>query len=373
VRAMAASAARAGFRVYAADIFGDHDLREVACEVALIQPYPAGLPAAIGGFPDAPWLYTGALENHPRLLASMAASRPLAGSSPEAVTRVREPHELARTLREAGLLFPETCSAPAGVPTDGSWLVKPLESAGGRGIRPWYGMDADAQPHGQVWQRRVAGHRLSVGYVVSAEKSGVIAASRQLVGRRWCRAGRFAYCGSIDLDPDALDAPLRDQVVRLGNLLADGFGLQGLVGADLVVDARARITIIEINPRPTASLELSERSTGVSLAVTHLAACGIRSPSVTDHWPRSGTWAKAVLFAARSLDFSDASRAAVVAHSACWSRADNWPSVADIPEPPCPIPAGAPVCTVFAHGASPGASLTLLRRRSAAIEAAILG
>lgn len=370
---MAASAARAGFRVYAADIFGDHDLREVAAEVALIQPYPDGLATAIARFPDAPWLYTGALENHPSLIAGVARIRPLVGSPAEAVARVREHHTLARALREAGLLFPETCSAPAGVPVDGSWLVKPLESAGGRGIRSWFGVDAEVQPHGQLWQRRVAGHRLSVGYAVSAGQREVIAASRQVVGRRWCRAGSFAYCGSIDLDPDSLDAPLRDQVERLGTVLADGFCLVGLVGADLIVDRCNRAHVIEINPRPTASLELAERSTGVSLAVAHLAACGKRSPSVPERWSRSGTWAKAVLFSARSLDFNDTSLAAVGDHSTRWTREDDWPSVADIPEPPCLIPAGAPVCTVFAHGASPGASLKLLRRRVGVIEAAILG
>ncbi len=368
---MAASAFRAGFHVHAADIFADHDLREFAREVALIQPYPDGLPAAIRGFSLAPWLYTGALENHPEILATVRASRWLVGSSPEAVKQVRNPDVLAWALREAGLLIPETHRSPAGVPIDGTWLVKPADSAGGRGIRPWDGIDTESNSRGQLWQQWMAGHRLSVGYALGTGMNELIAASRQLVGRRWCRAGKFAYCGSIDLDPDALDAALHDQVTQLGQVLANGFGLMGLIGADLVVDRCGRMHVIEINPRPTASLELAERATGFSLAAAHLAAFGIRSPTTPDRWPRTGTWAKAVLFAARSLDFSNASLAAVIALSDAWTRTDGWPAVADIPEPPCPIPAEAPVCTVFAHAAAPAAALALLRCRVAAIEATI--
>ncbi len=366
---MAASAARAGFRVFAADLFGDHDLREVASAVATIRPYPDGLPAAIASFPKVPWIYTGALENHPVLISALAADRPLAGSSPEAVARVRDPDMLARAVRAVGLSFPETRHDPTGLPRDGTWLVKPLASAGGRGIRPWCGSDADDSP--RLWQKRIAGRRLSAGFVLTAGGSQLISTSRQLIGRRWCHAGQFAYCGSIDLDLEMLTGPLRDQLVRLGTCLAETFGLHGLVGADLIVDARQRAHVIEINPRPTASLELIERSTGGSLAALHLAAFGITSSAAPARWPREGTWSKAVLFAARDIDFSAATLAAVRTRSASWTSADGWPAVADIPEPPCPIPAGAPVCTVFAHAATPRGALALLRRRVINIEAAI--
>jgi predicted ATP-grasp superfamily ATP-dependent carboligase len=370
---MAASAARAGFRVYAADLFGDHDLRAVAYEVATIRPYPDGLPDAVAGFPNAPWFYTGAIENYPATIAALAQSRPLAGSSAEAVARVRDPDMLARATREAGLFYPETRRSARGVPTDGSWLSKPLDSAGGRGIRPWYGRDLDAPPSSRVWQQSIQGHRLSCGYVLSATRSRLVATSRQLIGRRWCGARAFAYCGSVDLDPDALDAGLRAQVTRLGEMLAATCALVGLVGADLVVDPHGQVHVIEINPRPTASLELAERSTGVSLAHAHLVACGYERETSGEIRPRSGAWAKGILFARRECTFTRDSLTTVMKIADQWTRADGWPAVADIPEPPCPTPAGVPLCTVFAHSESPRAALTLLRRRVAAIEAAILG
>lgn len=367
---MAASAARAGFRVFAADLFGDHDLRAVATEVTTIQPYPDGIPTAVGGFPQAPVIYTGALENHPRLLARLAADRPLAGARPEAVMRVRDPFLLVQAVRDAGLWIPQTRRDPAGLPIDGTWLIKPMASAGGRGIRPWFGQDVDGVP--TVWQELIAGRRMSVGYLVHAGESQIVAVSRQLVGRRWCRAGPFAYSGSIDLDPTILDASIASQLARLGDLLGGHFGLAGLVGVDVVTDARDRVWVIEINPRPTASMELVERANGCSLTALHLAVFGIESPFEPDRHVRTGTWAKAVLFARNDIPFAEASLDALSARASSWMRDDRWAAVADIPAPPCLIPARAPVCTVFAHGALPGATLRRLRERVATIENAIV-
>jgi len=78
-RAAAQSALRAGCRrVWAADLFADADLRACA-EVVQVRDYPHGLEAAISQAPDGPWMYTGALENHPRLVDRLARLHPLLG------------------------------------------------------------------------------------------------------------------------------------------------------------------------------------------------------------------------------------------------------------------------------------------------------
>ena len=371
VRAIADSAARAGFIVHAADLFGDLDLRELAATVETVRPYPAGLPAAIAAFPPAPWIYTGALENHPELIAVMAAARPLAGCSPEAVARVRDTDNVAALVREAGLLFPETRREPRSVPTAGSWLVKPLASAGGRGIRRWQGGEPPATSTGlSLWQRLIPGRAFAAGYLLAAGNGQLITTSRQLIGRRWCHAGPFAYCGSVDIDPATLPRGVRDQLLRLGDILAMEFGLVGLVGVDLVIDGQNQLYVIEVNPRPTASVELVERATGLSLAVAHLAACGIVS-AAPETRPRHETWSKAILFASRDLRFDDTALAALHTRARPWTATDGWPAVADIPRPPQAIPAGGPVCTVFAPGPTPAAALAMLRRRIAAVEAGL--
>jgi predicted ATP-grasp superfamily ATP-dependent carboligase len=363
VRAFAASAARAGWSVHAADLFGDHDLRGLASEVVTISPYPAGLPAAIAGWPPAPLVYTGALENHPDVLSLLGTTRPLAGCPAMCVRRVRDPDVLGPVVRDVGLDFPETRRDPGGLAADGSWIVKPLASAGGRGIRRWQGVGA-ARPTsgGFVWQRLVVGRSWSAGYLLAEGTARLLAVSRQLVGRRWCHAGPFAYCGSLAIDPATVAEPVGEQLRRLGDLLATEFGLVGLVGVDLVIDPERRVHVIEVNPRPTASLELVERATGLSLAAAHLGAFGC-APAPGEPRPWRGTWGKAVLFAGRPLACDEAVLATLLAERPGRAEPDDWPAVADIPETGQTIPEGGPVCTVFATGATPAVALHRLRRR----------
>lgn len=361
VRALAASAVRAGWQVHAADLFADLDLLDVATHAVRVRPYPEGLPAAVAAFPPGPWLYGGALENHPEVIAEISRDRPLAGCDPAAVAAVRDPGSLAGAVRGLGLQFPETRPTPDGIPGDGSWLVKPLRSAGGHGIADWRGADIGPTASGErVWQRRVRGRPWSASYLLAGGARTLLGLSRQFVGRRWCHARPYAFCGCIEFEPDALGADVADRLHDLGDLLADHFGLTGLVGVDLVLD-RGRVHVLEVNPRPTASMELHERATGLCLAAAHMTACGFPTAVVTVPRPRRGTWSKAILYADGAIEIDDEAVAAF--RAAARETHSGWPLLADIPAAPQTIPAGGPVCTIFAHGGSPRESLAALRRR----------
>lgn len=394
-RAMAASAARAGWDVYAADLFCDVDLRAVsrtAVAVADTVPpdapsYPWNLAAAAARFPpDAPWCYTGALENHPDLLDAIARVRPLAGNTGDVVRRLRDPVEVAAAAAASGLGFPETRSSSGCIPLDGTWLVKPLAGAGGRGIRRWteavavddgIGGVATPRPAARIWQRFVTGTSVSASYCFSQRGSRLLGASRQMIGEPWCHAGPFAWCGAVMLD-DAGDPPhgdrLQARLARFGDVLAERFRPVGLVGVDLVVDDEGRLTVIEVNPRPTASMELFERSGAGSIAGSHLSACGHAAPSDApiERPPArpSSTWAKAVLFAAGPTSVSRPLLDALTRESDPWTQADGgWPALADIPRPGQTIPAGAPVVTIFAVAQTAAEAVSVVRDRVARIDA----
>jgi len=360
-RAAAVSAAAAGLEVHAADLFGDLDLLAAAASHRSVTAYPAGLAAAAAACPPAPWLYTGGVENHPDLIAAVAGQRPLAGCDAAAVRRVRDPDLLAAAVSGIGLAMPATRRSPGGLPDDGSWLVKPRRSAGGHGIRLWLGQDPAAATAERVWQQRVAGASWSAAYLLAGDGGRLLGVSRQLTGRRWCRAGPFAYCGSLDLATASLDADLLDPLRRLGDLLAGPLGLRGLVGVDLVIDPRRRPHVIEVNPRPTASMELIERARGLPLIAAHLAACGLGPPPRARPRGPRGSWSKAILFAERPLTIGPETVAAL--RTAAGGPRHGWPLLADIPAPPQQIQTGRPVCTLFAHGGSPRESLRQLRRR----------
>lgn len=372
VRGLAASAFKAGHEVHAADLFGDQDLRAVAASWTCPRPYPGGLPEAVATLPAGPWVYTGALENHPQVIAAIARHRTLAGCPAEVIAAVRDPVVLAATLPMADLAYPETRGDPAGLPRDGSWLLKPRRSAGGHGIVPWTS-DVHAAGSGVfpadpvVWQRHIRGRAAAAAYLVAGGSGRLVGVSLQLVGRDWCHAGRFCYCGSVDLDPATLPPHAVERLLRLGGLLAERFGLVGFVGVDLVIDRTGHLYVIEVNPRPTASLELIERATGLSIAAGQLAACGLGPPPLER--PRVGSWSKAILFAPHDISVTERTVATLCA--AAGRASGGWPMVADIPCPSQVIPAGRPICTLFGHGPTPPAALGQLRRRTGAVATAL--
>jgi len=350
--------------------------------------YPWSLKPAAEGFPpSAAWCYTGAIENHPDLIDAIARVRPLAGNPSDVVRRLRDPVQLAAVACAAGLSFPETLSSPDGVPLDGTFLFKPLAGAGGRGIRRW--TQEVAADHAtqqaltprltRIWQRFMMGTPLSASYCFTQGSSRLLGVSRQLIGEPWCHAGMFAWCGAVALhaaggrtDTDPLIASLE----RFGSVLAERFQPVGLVGVDLVVDAGESITVIEVNPRPTASMELFERSGADSIAGSHLAACGLGPPSgiaiaIEQPLPLpASNWAKAVLFASQPTPVSQPLIDRLTHEAIPWTQADGgWPALADIPRPGQTIAAGAPVVTIFAAASTTDDAVTRLRDRVAHIDA----
>lgn len=124
-RAAAFSAVRAGFRVVTADLFADADLAQQAT-ARRISDYPAGFLPWLREQRVSAWMYTGALENYPRLVDQMSRVAPLWGNSGRQLREVRSPIRLAKCLTEAGLSFPEVVLSSQDIPCDGTWLLKPF-------------------------------------------------------------------------------------------------------------------------------------------------------------------------------------------------------------------------------------------------------
>ena len=134
-RAVAQSAARCGWSVHAADLFGDLDLAAAARETVAVgirsdppasTAYPWSLRDAAARFPaGAAWCYTGALENHPDLIAAIAATRPLAGCPADAVRRLRDP----RTVAAAAARYPAWSSGHAYSPAHRPLLSPDIQNS----------------------------------------------------------------------------------------------------------------------------------------------------------------------------------------------------------------------------------------------------
>lgn len=342
-RAAAFSVLRAGRTPLSADAFADADLRRVA-EVRQIARYPSGLAdwlaCQAADHAELAWLYTGGLENHPKLLSQMTASGRLLGNGPEVVRRVRSPFRLAKVLAEANLAMPATVRSPKGLPTDGSWLQKRRRSAGGHGVSPWIG--GQARP-GDYFQQRIDGVAASAVYVAHPTGAVCFGVTRQLVGEAWTGARGYAYCGSVG--PWPVDDRLQTQIEKVGHVLATANELRGLFGVDFIL-SNETAWVVEINPRYTASIEVLERSHVPSAIDLHLAA--FQGAPIPTPRTKTGCHGKAIVYASHDVLIDNRASEQLLAEAGDWQS----PAWADIPPGGTAILAGHPVLTTFASGAT---------------------
>ena len=359
-RMLAELARREGHEVMALDRFGDLDLQRLCPSVSILRDLGGrgGMAALVDAAERirAPSVIYGAgLENRPALVARLAAGRTLLGCAPETLRRVRDPALLGASLRSAGLAYPRTFSAreaPLRADPTRRWLRKPVRGGGGRGVREWRGGELGA---GRVVQERIAGLPCSAAAVANGRSAALLGVSEQLIGRRVLGARRYAWCGN--LVPPRLAAEERHALVDAARAicvhLAAAFGLRGLFGVDMVWDGE-RSWVVEVNPRPTASLETIEAVHDVRSFAGHLEACAGRLPAVRSLTDPPGAAGKAVLFATEDLRVPDTR-----AWAACGIR--------DVPHPGEPIGAGQPICTLVATGRTSEAVLADLEARAAAL------
>jgi uncharacterized protein len=332
-RALAQSAQRGGYQPLVADFFGDQDTLQaaedharfagaLACgieEDALFNALnvlgarrqPLGIVCGSG------------FEDRPQLLERIAKSWRLFGNGAAAVAKVKDPEALSAICREAAIPVPEFCLQKPQRPSD--WLAKRRGGAGGGHIRP-----AEQAGRGSVYyQRKVPGVPISALFLADGVSAAVLGFSSQ-----WHLPAAdkpFRYGGAVQPAtlPSDIAALLTTAVVRLSAAAA----LVGLNSADFIVDGE-RFWLLEINPRPGATLDIFEPAQG-SLFSLHMAACGGVLPSAPCYSGRAR--AAAIVYAEDNIPSFPAL---------------TWPHwTADRPQPGIAIKAGEPLCTVYACGA----------------------
>jgi len=335
VRAASASLRRVGWRPVAVDLFGDVDLAST-CQSIRIAPadYPSKIWERVSLLRPMPWIYTGAIENHPEVVQAISRRFRLLGNPSEVLSLVRDPFRVAEVVRRAGFLAPEVRPSSQRLPTDGSWLEKPVASGGGEGIKPWLSLDS-TRTDPVYYQRKVGGLSLSATFVRGGSETRLVGVTRQYHGR----AGNlFAYRGS--LGPWPLPESTRREVEGLGRAVGDSFGLLGLFGVDLIVDGD-RPWLIEVNPRYTASVEVLEAALGRSLMADHIQAFAERIEPTPAVDPARFV-GKAILFAQSKECLTDL--------IPIETFDDGMPRIADVPRPGTHFEVGQPVMTVFGRG-----------------------
>lgn len=387
-RAAAFSALRAGLQPWCADLFADADL-QARCPAMRLPAgsYPHGFLYLDKPELKGPWMFTGGLENHVKVIAKLACNRVLWGNRASAVNLTRDPAFLAGILRSEGLPAPHVRPTGGAMPRSGRWLIKPKRGAGGAGIR-FFSIDPECARTGRrgllgtvhvliqdasrvlladrsshYLQEFIEGNPLAAVFVGENGHCRCLGATRQLVGVDWLHAKPFQYCGSIG--PVALTIELNGRIERLGSAL-ERFGLlRGLFGVDCIIRASAPWPV-EVNPRYTASVEVLEYGAGVPAMALHRAAFDADAPAPCAKPRAAGMVGKAILFAREALTFPGDGPWMTTLREP--GPIDEMPAFADIPHAGESIGGRRPILTFFARAATEDACLAELKAIAADLD-----
>jgi len=320
-RALAESAVKAGRDIVSVDFFGDVDQEQICQTIGLQRTYGG----ALGSFDPSLFLraasqlefdgviYVAPLENHLHILERFETHSRIIGNGVKVVREVRDWKRVREFCKENDINFPQT--------VDGAGLiVKRKKSGGGMGIH---------YLSRYVVQRYIKGSHYSASFLGNGETGKLVSVNEQLLGKKEFGARNFWYCGNIT----PVDVGREDVIESMCENAVAKFRLKGSCGIDFVVGKG--VWMMEINPRPQATLEIVEKAYMINMVRMHTMA-------VEGSLERVGrpkrTWGKAIIYAEKEVKMPD---------TGSWSTY-GW--IKDIPHPRETIKKGEPLCTVLADG-----------------------
>jgi predicted ATP-grasp superfamily ATP-dependent carboligase len=300
-RMLAQSAQRAGYRVAALDVFGDRDTRAVSdlwFDIAGSTPLTisearvtdalqrlARLARPARTTRISGWIGTSGLEPMYAALASNPHLPRCLGNTPAAVAAVRTPDRFFALLDDLKVPHPEVAWRAPDERSD--WLCKDMDSCGGMRVMPADGttMQPDvAAPSTRYFQRRGGGTPMSALFVAARGHAMIVGFAEQLT----VAVGECPYVYAGAIGPIEIAPELAEQLAGVVEAIVARTNLVGLNSMDFLLDGAA-FQVLEINPRPSATMALYEAAEAVTwphgLLGAHIEAC---LHGVLPHDPRHG-------------------------------------------------------------------------------------
>ncbi|CAN7641045.1 ATP-grasp domain-containing protein [Phyllobacterium sp. LjRoot231] len=344
-RSLAAAARRAGFRPLVADLFNDADTLVLADRaVKLSGSLQRGIDAEqvvetltrlAGDDQPVAVIYGSGFERRPEMIEAISRRFAVAGNTAETIRLVKDPARLARLCSELSIPHPDIRFDAPEHPQE--WLTKLAGAAGGSHVKPANG---DTSGHEHYFQRFVLGKNLSALFLADRQQAHIVGFSRQ-----WSSPAKhtpFRYGGAVRLR--RYDREKTFQIEEWLTDLTKRTGLAGLNSADFI-DGDAGLHLIEINPRPGATLDIFDNDE-IPLLREHLRAVMGSSISKPAY---DGSAASAIAYTAKVIN--------------TFPKFD-WPAMtADHQMCGTTLAAGDPVCTVFATAPSAAAAMRAVKNR----------
>jgi predicted ATP-grasp superfamily ATP-dependent carboligase len=174
---------------------------------------------------------------------------------------------------------------------------------------------------------------MSALFLADGRGAALVGVSRQIVRALGPRPYVFRGC----IGPVALPSAAHRELAAMLDALVVDFGLRGLNGLDFLLEGE-RLAVLELNPRPSASMDLYRGTLPHGLVRAHVAAAAGRLPAVQA--TLAGIRGFEVVYASHRSRLADP--AALACHDWCHDR----------PTAPLELGWGEPVCTVSAAGAT---------------------
>lgn len=359
-RPLAEAAAREGFKSIALDLFGDRDTCSAAGEWLSIGA-PEALRIDANKLLDAlhtlarrgdvnGWVAGAGFDGQSELLAQGAARLPLIGTAPADQRRVRDPATFFGFLKACGFAYPPV--RHHGATQAAGWLAKDAGGCGGWHITRAEPATPSPRSPQRYLQREMRGVSMSATYIANGRDAVLLGFNEQIV--RPLGALPWVYHGV--LGPVPVTEAVRSEVGAALRALAPTFSLRGLGSLDFLL-AGDRVLVLEVNPRPPASLALYPQVGSGGVLGAHLRACRQDELPVVAERVSAPVNGHQIVFAPRALRLDDAT----LTHWATGSQLHDRPRAATR------FAAGEPVCSVSARGANADLVKIELARRSDAV------
>ncbi|MGR9013548.1 MAG: ATP-grasp domain-containing protein [Gammaproteobacteria bacterium] len=265
-RMLAQAARNIGLKPLVIDLFADLDMQNYAEDFRRVKSLAeSDLAASVEYFIEryavTRVIYGSGFECHPQSLYYLNSRLMLLGNHPDTLARQLDKQVFFSTLDQLSVPYPEVAFSAPGC-ADG-WLLKPMQGQGGAGIKRFQADDAVMAS--MYWQKFQSGTPHSVLFVADGKQPQVIGFNRQW-SARLTESQEFAFSGvinSCDLS-DVDKAVVTDWLTRM----VPAFALKGLNSLDFIYK-NACSYVLEINPRPSASMQLYDED----LLSRHIKAC----------------------------------------------------------------------------------------------------
>jgi methenyltetrahydromethanopterin cyclohydrolase len=330
-RMLTLAAKNTGLKPLVIDLFADQDTQIYALDFQQITDLTiASLAPAVDYFSQhyaVTQLIVGSgFEQYPDSLHYLHSRLILLGNTPETFIRVQNKVDFFAVLDKFNIPYPETSFTQPNSTQE--WLIKPNSGQGGVGIQRFQNTNLGLNSL-MYWQKYQHGSQHSVLFLANGQQVQVIGFNTQWT-IRLSDTEEFIFAGIINYCE--LSESHQTQIIDWLIKLVPVFGLNGLNSLDFI-HADGQSTVLEINPRPSASMQCYD----ANLLCRH-----IMTASPLQDWqsclhppPQSGYTGYQIIYAEQDIQ---------IPNGYIWEH-----GAMDIPAAGAICKTGQPICSIIAH------------------------